>query len=80
MCYAGIDIVLNMYSAEEILKKLDMFIGRDLIKVMIHEQYFYPDYKRYQPDFEEKLEKTFEKLTDNGYESVFFEETLYKEG
>jgi hypothetical protein len=47
---------------------------------MIHEQYFYPDYKRYQPDFEEKLEKTFEKLTDNGYESVFFEETLYKEG
>ena len=79
LCYAGIDIVLNMYSVEEILKRLDTLLGRDCIKVMIHEQYFYPDYKRYQPNFEEKLEKTFEKLMKNGYESVFFEETLYKE-
>ncbi len=79
IAYGGIDIVLNMFSEDEILIMLDSLIGRDHIKVMIHEQYFYPDYRRYQPDFEQKLEKTFEKLMKNGYESVFFEETLYKE-
>lgn len=76
IAYAGIDIVLNMYSTDEIMQRLHSLLGRDVIKVMIHEQYFYPDYKRYLPDFEEKLDKTFEMLTKNGYKSVFFEEII----
>ena len=43
---------------------------------MIHEQYFYPDYKNYQPDFEEKIDAAFGFLTENGYESIFFEEYI----
>ena len=74
--YASIDIVLNSYTKESILDQLSSLNGRELIKVMIHEQYFYKDYKAYQPDFEEKLTATFEFLTRNGYESVFFEEAL----
>lgn len=76
IAYAGIDVVLNMYSTDEILQRLYALLGRDVIKVMIHEQYFYPDYKRYLPDFEEKLDKTFETLTNNGYKSVFFEDII----
>ena len=77
--YASIDIVLNSYNKASILEQLSSLNGRELIKVMIHEQYFYPDYKAYQPDFEEKLTATFEYLTENGYKSVFLEETLKKE-
>ena len=74
--YASIDIVLNSYTKESILDQLSRLNGRELIKVMIHEQYFYPDYKAYQPDFEEKITAAFEYLTENGYKSVFLEETL----
>ena len=74
--YAGIDIVLNMYTTDEILSMLPSFEDREHISVMIHEQYFYPDYKAYQPDFADKLDATFEYLTTRGYESKFFEEVL----
>lgn len=74
--YASIDIVLNNYSTESILDQLSRLNGRELIKVMIHEQFFYPDYKAYQPEFEEKITAAFEYLTENGYKSVFFEEAL----
>jgi len=76
MAYAGIDIVLNLYSPEEIRAKLDALIGREFVKVMIHEQYFYSDYPAYQPQFEQKLEDTFILLKENGYESIFFEECI----
>ncbi|MBR5140198.1 MAG: hypothetical protein IKV16_04000 [Clostridia bacterium] len=74
--HAALDIVLNVFEKEEILRKLSVLYGRALIKIMIHEQYFYSDYTRYQKDFEEKVRKAAESLIENGYESVFFEETL----
>ena len=43
---------------------------------MIHEQYFYPDYPYYQPEFEDKLDTVFTALRAAGYESTFFENTL----
>ncbi len=76
MAYGAIDIVLNNFSKQEILKKLEGMTCRESISVMIHEQYFYPDYKAYQPDFEEKLKSTFAFLSKNGYKSVFFEELI----
>lgn len=74
--HAAIDVVLNCFSKEENLSKISRIIGREGIRVMIHEQYFYPDYKAYQPDFEEKLDAVFTQLTSNGYESKFFEESI----
>lgn len=76
MIYAGIDIVLNRYSKEDIMCRLNALANRNFIKVMIHEQYFYPDYFRYQSDFEEKLDMTFDFLVSNGFCSIFFEEKL----
>ncbi len=75
IAFGGIDIILNLYDVEDILGKLNMLVGRE-IKVMIHEQYFYPDYKWYQESFEEKLFETFSFLRKNGYESCFFEDII----
>ena len=70
---ASIDIVLNNHSKEAILNQLKALSHRSHINVMIHEQYFYPDYRAYQPEFEEKLEATFEFLSTQAYKSAFFE-------
>lgn len=80
IAYAGIDIILNCFGKDEILRRLSALMGRHLIKVMIHEQYFYSDYPRYQPEFEEKLYQAFSHLSENGYESRFFEETYESMG
>ena len=74
--YGGIDIVLNNFSITEILEKLETLKDRETVFVMIHEQYFYPDYHHYQPEFFDKLSKTFETLIQNGFESEFFEDLI----
>ncbi len=74
--YASIDIVLNSFSTEQILEQLSGLLQRTCIRVMIHEQYFYQDYVRYQPDFEEKLCSTFAFLRKNCYESSFYEDLI----
>lgn len=74
--FASIDIVLNCLSISEILEKLMHMKQRDCIRVMIHEQYFYEDYSRYQPEFEEKLRSTFSFLCDSGYKSSFYESLI----
>lgn len=74
--FASIDIVLNCFSKEEILHQLEGLKNRSGIRVMIHEQYFYADYKAYQPDFEQKLRTTFSFLIDNGYKSSFYEDLI----
>lgn len=74
--YGAIDIVLNCFSKEEILSNLKALTHRDSIRVMIHEQYFYSDYKFYQPDFEDKLRATFTYLTDGGYKSCHFQDLI----
>ena len=71
--YGGIDIVLNNFSITEILEKLEALKDRETVFVMIHEQYFYPDYHHYQPEFFDKLSKTFEALVQSGFDSAFFE-------
>ena len=76
MHHAGIDIVLNNFDAEGILSQLPALSGRESVRVMIHEQYFYKDYERYQADFEEKLASTFGALCAQGRESRFFEELI----
>ena len=70
--FGPIDIVLNRFSQDEILRQLAELQHRQRIWVMIHEQYFYPDYRAYQPDFEEKLMNTFAFLLDHGFASVFY--------
>lgn len=76
MHHAGIDIVLNNFDTEGILSQLSALSGRESVRVMIHEQFFYKDYECYQADFEEKLASTFGALCAQGRESKFFEELI----
>ena len=76
IAYAAIDIVLNSFSKEDILSLLEALAERSLVKIMIHEQYFYPDYPHYQSNFEEKISAAFDFLGKCGFESIFFEESL----
>ena len=46
------------------------------IEGQYHGQYFYEDYPRYQPEFEEKLRATFACLAKQGRKSVFYEELI----
>jgi len=76
MYYAAIDIILNRFTREDNLRRLNYLKERDLVHIMIHEQYFYPDYKNYQSDFEYKLSDAFMFLKENGFESILFEEEI----
>ena len=76
IAYSGIDVILNLYDRNTILERLKNVVGRKFIKIMIHEQYFYKDYKFYQADFADKVESAVRFLTENGYKSTFFEDVL----
>jgi hypothetical protein len=41
---------------------------------MIHEQYFYPAYSAYRPDYREAVERAIRWATENKYRPVFLEE------
>jgi hypothetical protein len=74
--FASIDIVLNSFDTDTVIKLLSGMNDRKGIRVMIHEQYFYSDYYLYQPEFEEKLRATFSFLRKNGYQSSFYESLI----
>ena len=75
--FAAIDMVINKLSLQEVLPELEPVLGHEQIRVMVHEQYFYPDYWAYQPDFGEKLDVIFALLAEHGYASRFFEEMIW---
>lgn len=76
IAFAGIDVVLNCFTTAQNLEQLQYLKARQVVKVMIHEQYFYEDYVAYQPDFKNKLEAVFSFLRKNGFQSCFFEEII----
>ena len=45
---------------------------RDVMEIMIHEQYFYPDYSAYLPDYAERCETAVRWLTEHDYKPVFW--------
>jgi len=45
-----------------------------VMELMIHEQYFYPDYQSYEPDYRQRVERAIEWVTKRGYKPVFYEE------
>ena len=73
---ASIDMVINDVTQQQLIPRLETLLEHQQIRVMIHEQYFYPDYPRYQENFESKLETVFVFLENHGYASRFFEEML----
>ena len=59
MVFFPCDVVLNTLLPDEIPEELERFAtrwpGRNFVDILIHEQYFYPDYINYEPDYEQRL-------------------------
>lgn len=75
-------IVINCHKVEEIVPILDE-IKKGPYKsgykdFLIHEQYFYPFYEAYQPDYRQKILTTVRWAVDNGCQSAFLSECILK--
>jgi len=46
----------------------------EVLELMVHEQYFYPEYQVHLPDYEERCDTAIRWVTENGYEPVFYSE------
>lgn len=68
------DIVINTLPLDRIVPHLEKVAAdphqSELMELMIHEQYFYPDYVNYQPDYSAKVERTIQWATRKGYKST----------
>lgn len=79
--FVKIDLVLDSVSKDEISPRLNRMLAnprqRGFVELMIHEQYFYPEYKAYQPDFREKVETAIKWAAEHGYQPAFLSECLF---
>jgi hypothetical protein len=76
--YVRHDLVVNTVPLNQIVPRLERLAAdphqSEVLELMIHEQYFYPDYQAYQPDFRQKVERAIQWVTERGYRPVLFEE------
>jgi len=72
------DLVINLIDPSDIAPTLESIASdphrSELMEVMIHEQYFNPQYPYYEPDAKERVIATLDWLKRNGYRPVFYEE------
>lgn len=78
MIFGRIDCVLNLDTLEicnERVAEAAMDPHRGgFVSIMIHEQYFYPDYDNYCPDFEERVLEPCKYLYEHGYKGAHITE------
>lgn len=79
--FGRIAIVINNYDLEKIVPHLDGLkkgtCKPGFLDLMIHEQYFHPTYKEYQPDYRQKVMTAVKWAVNNGYKPAFFSECIY---
>lgn len=67
-------IILNLVPLDMVEDEIKKYIHQEYFNVGNHEQYFYPDYYAYQPDYAQKLLLAAKTLYNAGYEFIFMEE------
>ena len=68
--------VLNLVDVPTLKADLAAALGCEHLTLSDHEQYFYPDYLAYQPDYAEKIRAMAETLAANGYAFVLNEDLI----
>lgn len=72
------DMTVNHFRPDQIAPHLERIAAdphqSEVIELIIHEEYFYPDYQAYEPDFRQRVERAIEWVTRHGYKPVFFED------
>lgn len=80
--FAKLDFVLNAdrFAAENVAPYLDELSMRphegQFIQMVIHEQYFYPDYHHYEPDYAQRILNMAKWMQEHGYTSVSLTELV----
>ena len=79
--FKKINMVINLYRMDEIVPLLEE-LKRDphksgFVDLMIHEQYFYPFYVDYQPDFRQKVLTAVRWASENDYQPAFLSECIF---
>lgn len=73
-------LVIDLLKLNQIVPYLDSLLSNSHrlshVDLMIHEQYFYPFYKNYQPDFKQKVLTSVKWASDNGYQPAFLSECV----
>lgn len=75
-------IIINCYEVDKIRPFLDN-IYKDphqsaYLDLLIHEQYFYPHYVAYQPDYKDKVLTAVKWAVENGYKPAFLDECIFE--
>lgn len=75
--HSKIDLVLNTVKYNDLTnafsKLFDNLHATGIVEIMIHEQYFYPEYKNYIPEFEKLIMESAELLYSINYRGSFIE-------
>jgi len=66
--------VLNLIPVEILVEELSKFTNQEFLNIGNHEQYYYPDYYAYQPDYAEKILTMGKVMKEAGFEFMFMEE------
>ena len=79
MIFSKIDVILNTGTKESLLAKLEEDYAKYPMKgfweFLMHEQYFYPDYAKYLPDFRERIFAALAWAEEKGLTPAFLSET-----
>lgn len=74
--FSRVDIVVNTKTPEQIVPTLEPLTGdpklAEFMDLLSHEQYFWPFYKLYEPDYAERTETAIRFVTERGYKPVHF--------
>jgi len=81
MILSRMAIVINTFKLEEIVPYLDSLRSNGhrppYADLMIHEQYFYPSYFNFHPDFRDKVITSVKWAADKGYKPAFLSECIF---
>ena len=72
----SLGLIHNLSSLEGIREEMRSYIGNEYIGWGTHEQYFYPEYFAYQPEYKEKLMIACDELYNNGYQFIFMQDLI----
>lgn len=79
MIFSKIDVVLNSGTCESITERLDAAYDthpqKGFWEFLMHEQYFYPDYKHYLPDFGKRILTALDWAEKKGLAPAFLSDT-----
>ena len=65
---------LNLVNVPQLEKDIAGLLGREYLVFSDHEQYFYPEYFAYQPDYAEKIRVMSKTMAEAGYDFMFIED------